>query len=402
MPATAALWFFEQAMTGLPAYMLCLPVVLAACSTKLFRFTTSDARVRRRWLQVADAITELKLGNGTSILIFANIASALPTSVGAALTQATDKDASTLGVYALAWFLTTLGIVYVQEAERQIPITYASRYRAGALQQQAYLPFKVNATGVMPIIFSSSLLALPSSLARYANLPAFESAAAALSPSGALYLPANVALIVAFNYLYTFLQLDPKDLSEQLKRQGASIPGVRPGRATAEYITKTLDRMSVLGKRNAGDSGRPAAAGTLDVLAQLPPLSPQKLTGALSKLSAFCPACHAPPPPPSRFRLPGCAGCCPRAGGEPDRPAGVPWVCGHISVDPGGRGHGHRSALPLRACDAEVQGWHRGRGRACRGAHASTATGYLPRHVRFVVVDFTETSCHTVSLSTGY
>ncbi|KAL4427972.1 hypothetical protein ABPG75_002061 [Micractinium tetrahymenae] len=196
---------------------------------------------------MADTISELKLGNGTSILIFANIASSLPTSVGAALTQAADKDGSVLGVYALAWLLTTLGIVYVQDAERQIPITYASRYRAGALQQQAYLPFKVNATGVMPVIFSSSLLALPASLARYTNSAALEGAAQALSPSGALYLPANVALIVAFNYLYTFLQLDPKDLSEQLKRQGASIPGIRPGRATAEYITKTLDRMSVLG-----------------------------------------------------------------------------------------------------------------------------------------------------------
>lgn len=100
----------------------------------------------------------------------------------------------------------------------------------------------------MPVIFASSLLALPSSLARYANVPALDSVATALSPSGGLYLPANVALIVAFNYLYTFLQLDPKDLSEQLKRQGASIPGIRPGRATAEYITKTLDRMSVLGE----------------------------------------------------------------------------------------------------------------------------------------------------------
>lgn len=92
---------------------------------------------------MADTISELKLGNGTSILIFANIASSLPSSVGAALTQAADKDSSVLGVYALAWLLTTLGIVYVQDAERQIPITYASRYRAGALQQQAYLPFKV-------------------------------------------------------------------------------------------------------------------------------------------------------------------------------------------------------------------------------------------------------------------
>lgn len=198
-------------------------------------------------IYAADAITDLKLGNGTSILIFANIASSLPTSVGAALTQAAEKDSSVLGIYALSWFLTTLGIVYVQDAERQIPITYASRYRAGALQQQAYLPFKVNATGVMPIIFASSLLSLPSSLARYANVPALESAAAALSPSGSFYLPANVALIVGFNYLYTFLQLDPKDLSDQLKRQGASISGVRPGRATAEFITKTLDRMSVLG-----------------------------------------------------------------------------------------------------------------------------------------------------------
>ena len=107
---------------------------------------------------------------------------------------------------------------------------------------------QVNATGVMPVIFASSLLALPSSLARYANVPALQSAASALSPSGSLYLPANVALIVAFNYLYTFLQLDPKDLSEQLKRQGASISAIRPGGATAEFITKTLDRMSVLGE----------------------------------------------------------------------------------------------------------------------------------------------------------
>ena len=93
--------------------------------------------------QVADNITELKLGNGTSILIFANIASALPTSVGGAITQAAGTDQANLAVYAFAFFLTTLGIVYVQEAERKIPINYASRYRAGALARQSYLPFKV-------------------------------------------------------------------------------------------------------------------------------------------------------------------------------------------------------------------------------------------------------------------
>lgn len=202
-------------------------------------------------IQIADTITELKLGNGTSILIFANIASALPTSVGAALTQAGDNPLN-VGVYGLAFVATTLGIVYVQEAERQIPMTYASRYRAGALARQAYLPFKVNATGVMPVIFSSSLLALPTALARYLDSPQLNSAAAALAPNGGAYLPANVALICFFNYLYTFLQLEPKELAEQLKRQGASIAGVRPGRNTADYVTKTLKRMSVLGSAFLG------------------------------------------------------------------------------------------------------------------------------------------------------
>ena len=94
-------------------------------------------------MQIADTITELKLGNGTSVLIFANIASALPTSVGAALTQAASKDSANVAIYAGAFFLTTLGIVYVQEAERKIPMNYASRYRNSALSRQSYLPFKV-------------------------------------------------------------------------------------------------------------------------------------------------------------------------------------------------------------------------------------------------------------------
>ena len=92
---------------------------------------------------MADQLTDLKLGNGTSILITANIASALPASVGAAISQSAQKDSSNILIYALAFFLTTLGVVYVQEAERQIPMNYASRYRNTALSGQAYLPFKV-------------------------------------------------------------------------------------------------------------------------------------------------------------------------------------------------------------------------------------------------------------------
>ena len=94
-------------------------------------------------LQISDKISELKLGNGTSVLIFANIASSLPNSVGSAITQAADKDRLSLLIYGASFFLTTLGIVYVQEAERKIPMNYASRYRNSKLSRQGYLPFKV-------------------------------------------------------------------------------------------------------------------------------------------------------------------------------------------------------------------------------------------------------------------
>ena len=94
---------------------------------------------------MGDQISDLKLGNGSSVLITANIASSLPASVGAALTQAASKDSANLGIYGIAFLLTTLGVVYVQEAERQIPMNYSSAYRSStSLSRQAYLPFKVS------------------------------------------------------------------------------------------------------------------------------------------------------------------------------------------------------------------------------------------------------------------
>ncbi|XP_068651691.1 preprotein translocase subunit SCY1, chloroplastic isoform X2 [Aristolochia californica] len=143
----------------------------------------------------------------------------------------------------------SVGFAVVQEAERKIPLNYASRYsmRNGGLQRSAYLPFKVNSSGVMPIIFSTSSLALPGTLARFTGLAALKKAALTLNPGGSLYLPTNILLIAFFNYYYTFLQLDPDDVSEQLKRQGASIPLVRPGKSTAAFIKTVLSRISVLG-----------------------------------------------------------------------------------------------------------------------------------------------------------
>eukprot|EP00270_Netrium_digitus_P013538 TRINITY_DN4508_c0_g2_i1.p1 TRINITY_DN4508_c0_g2~~TRINITY_DN4508_c0_g2_i1.p1 ORF type:complete len:524 (-),score=103.75 TRINITY_DN4508_c0_g2_i1:59-1630(-) len=204
---------------------------------------------------ISDKISDMKLGNGTSLLIFTNIVSYLPASIGQTFIQATSESNFVgEGILIGSFFLLVFGIVYVQEAERKIPINYASRYSAGtrSLQRAAYLPFKVNSSGVMPIIFSSSLLAAPASLARFTGAAWLQSLAVFLYPGGALYVPSNVVLIAFFNYFYTFLQLDPDDVSEQLKRQGASIPNTRPGKATATYITNVLSRISVLGSAFLG------------------------------------------------------------------------------------------------------------------------------------------------------
>ncbi|KAG9143345.1 hypothetical protein Leryth_018607 [Lithospermum erythrorhizon] len=224
---------------------------------------------------IGEKITDLKLGNGTSLLIFTNIISYLPASFGRTVAEAF-QDGNYVGLGGLIVTVDNVSFRMVvearssdknvckalQEAERKIPLNYASRYssRTGGLQKSAYLPFKVNSSGVMPIIFSTSSLALPGTLARFTGLGVLRNAAAALNPGenedrylthcpsiGSFYLPTNVLLIAFFNYYYTFLQLDPDDVSEQLKRQGASIPLVRPGKSTAAYIKTVLSRISVLG-----------------------------------------------------------------------------------------------------------------------------------------------------------
>ncbi|MQL85543.1 hypothetical protein Taro_018065 [Colocasia esculenta] len=210
---------------------------------------------------IGEKISDLKLGNGTSLLIFTSIISYLPASFGRTVAQGFN-DGNYIGLITIifSFFLLVLafGTVAVilktfdkgfQEAERKIPVNYASRYssRSGGLQKSAYLPFKVNSSGVMPIIFSTSSLALPGTLARFTGLAALKKAAVALNPGGPLYLPTNILLIAFFNYYYTFLQLDPDDVSEQLKRTGASIPLVRPGKSTAAFLKTVLSRISVLG-----------------------------------------------------------------------------------------------------------------------------------------------------------
>jgi preprotein translocase SecY subunit len=204
---------------------------------------------------LSNEIDKLKLGNGTSFLIFTNILSSLPTSLGSSIQYSLLEDPRSSLIFFSFFLITILGIVYVQEAERKIPINYANRYSETTiayLGRTSYLPFKVNATGVMPIILASSLLALPATLSRYSDNEFIEKLAFSVGTQSNLYSPYNFGLIFLFNYFYTFIQFEPNEVADNLKKSGACVPTMRPGKTTALFLEGTLARMSLIGSTFLG------------------------------------------------------------------------------------------------------------------------------------------------------
>lgn len=202
---------------------------------------------------VGELITERGLGNGASLLIFLNIVSSLPRVLGETVDLAQTGDRSTIGgivILFLVFIATIIGIVFVQEGTRRIPIVSARRQvgRKLYLEKSNYLPLRLNQGGVMPIIFASSMLIIPISLVQYIPGEAFATFMAnnfrATSP---LYILVYLVMIVFFSYFYASLVVNPEDMSRNLKKMGASIPGIRPGRATTDYIGKVLNRLTFLG-----------------------------------------------------------------------------------------------------------------------------------------------------------
>lgn len=201
------------------------------------------------WL--GEMITEKGVGSGPSLLIFINIVATLPRALGQTISLAR-ADSSTIGgiLLLLAIFLATIvGIVFVQEGSRKIPIVYAKRQVGNKLfrEQKSYLPLRLNQGGVMPIIFAYSVMSLPLALAQYTQNPTLVQVANFLSPTSWFYIPFYFVLILFFSYFYTSLLINPVDLAQNLKKMGASIPGVRPGKATAEYVEGILNRLTLLG-----------------------------------------------------------------------------------------------------------------------------------------------------------
>lgn len=205
------------------------------------------------WL--GEQITERGIGNGISMLIFAGIVAGLPAAVAGTFELAAQDQLNWLAVIfvgALAVAVTGF-VVFMERGQRRITVNYAGRSggRQGYVNQAQHLPLKINMAGVIPAIFASSLILLPASAAQwFSNIPSMAwlgSVANVLSPGEPLYLVLDGVLIMGFAFFYTAMMFNSTETAENLKKGGALIPGIRPGKATAQYIDGVLTRLTLIG-----------------------------------------------------------------------------------------------------------------------------------------------------------
>jgi preprotein translocase subunit SecY len=207
------------------------------------------------WL--GELITENGIGNGLSLIIFAGIVARLPSLVSQT-TQEQVAGNSLIGpiVLVIVVFLIVVGIVLIYQGERRIPVQYARRIRGGRMTQggSTFIPLKVNSAGMIPLIFASSIILFPGNLASYfqASTTDWVRSAATFvfnlfNTQGVLYWVIYFFLVVGFAYFYTFIMFQQQNPAEQLQKHGGFITGIRPGRPTAEYLTRVLTRITLLG-----------------------------------------------------------------------------------------------------------------------------------------------------------
>ena len=204
---------------------------------------------------MGERITEKGLGNGSSIIIFVGIISRIPADLIGTVENVQDGQLALWAaiLIAIVMLITITAVTFINEAVRKIPVQYAKRVVGRKLYggQSSHIPMKVNQSGVMPIIFASSLLAFPQTIALFMGEGAQTFVSTYLSTSSNvgfwIYRSLEVLLIVFFSYFYTTISFNTEDIAENMKNNGGFIPGIRPGKPTIDYLNKILSKLTLAG-----------------------------------------------------------------------------------------------------------------------------------------------------------
>ena len=206
-------------------------------------------------LWIGDQITKHGLGNGVSLLIMAGILQSLPTTFVEAFKELvlagtfnTVVGSLLFAAFIIIYLLIIVGMVWIQLAERRIPIQYANRTNSAYGGHQNFLPIKINSAGVIPVIFATTLITIPLTIVNLIkNDAAINFVNNYIVNTSFTGFILYVALIFFFGYFYTFLQMNPEEMSKNLSKSGAYIPGVRPGNDTIEYVSNVLSKLTIVG-----------------------------------------------------------------------------------------------------------------------------------------------------------
>jgi preprotein translocase subunit SecY len=206
---------------------------------------------------MGELITEYGIGNGVSVIIFGGIVASLPSAIGRLVTGG-GASQNVIGTvfFAIIAMITIVGVILINEGQRRIPVHHAKRVRAGKMYggNTTYIPLKVNSAGMIPLIFAVSIMVFPGMIANFLSGSDSEwvrniasTISRVFSPNTALYNFIYFFMVIGFTFFYTMVVFQQQKIPENLQRQGAFIPGVRPGKNTAQYLQRVLTRITIIG-----------------------------------------------------------------------------------------------------------------------------------------------------------
>ena len=251
--------YIALALAFIQAIAITLGIVKGALISKSAFFiitvilTLVSASMLLMW--IGDKITEKGLGNGSSIIIFIGIVSGIPRDIISTvnLVQSGDVKIWAAALLVVVILITIAAVTYIQEATRKIPVQYAKRVVGRKMYggQSSHIPMKVNQSGVIPVIFASSLLAFPQTIAMFMGTEAQTFVQTYLNPMASpgvwIYRSLEILLIVFFSYFYTTVSFNTEDIANNMKNNGGFIPGIRPGKPTIDYLNRILSRLTLAG-----------------------------------------------------------------------------------------------------------------------------------------------------------